>query len=234
MEQGRGDGLLGRRGFLTGAAAMLVLTAGPARADVRRALSIRNAHTGESFSGVYRDSEGPRPEAMTAVARLMRDQRTGTVHPIDPALLDILAAIADRISGRITGGDGAAPAFTLLSGYRSPQTNAMLRRTSLWVARDSLHMQGRAVDIRVPGVDAAVLRDIALALGRGGVGYYPAAGFVHIDSGRFRAIDPAQRDLDLLTSRLSGRHTAAPTLGGLSLGGPTPGPSLSGLSLGGP
>ncbi|MCZ7566575.1 MAG: DUF882 domain-containing protein [Burkholderiales bacterium] len=111
--------------------------------------------------------------------RLLRDFRTGEAHAIDVALLDTLHALCAACGGRT---------FEIISGYRSPTTNAMLRRTSVGgVAKRSLHMDGRAIDVRLVGVDTARLRDAAKALGRGGVGYYRESDFVHLDTGRARS-----------------------------------------------
>ncbi len=109
---------------------------------------------------------------------MLRDFRTGDVHKIDPALLDLLYDLQERA--------GATRPFEVISGYRSPQTNAALRRRSHGVAGSSLHMQGQAIDIRVGDVPLASLRRAALALRQGGVGYYPASNFVHVDTGRVR------------------------------------------------
>lgn len=118
------------------------------------------------------------PTALSAVSHLLRDFRTGDEHPIDPRLLDLLHALHVSI--------GSQRPFEIISGYRSPGTNAMLRTHGGGVASGSLHMQGRAIDLRVGDVPLASLRDAALALRRGGVGYYPTSNFVHVDTGRVR------------------------------------------------
>jgi uncharacterized protein YcbK (DUF882 family) len=109
---------------------------------------------------------------------LLRDFRTGERHAIDPDLMDYLVQVAHRA--------GADPAFSVISGYRSPQTNARLCEQSSGVARHSLHIEGRAIDVRINGVDCADLAAHALELQRGGVGYYRASNFVHLDTGAFR------------------------------------------------
>jgi uncharacterized protein YcbK (DUF882 family) len=118
------------------------------------------------------------PGALTAIDHLLRDHRTAQTHRIDPALLDILWEVGGRTRAR-------AP-YQVICGYRSPATNSMLARRSSGVARRSLHMDGRAVDIRLPGVRTSALRDTAIAMRRGGVGYYRSSNFVHLDTGAFR------------------------------------------------
>jgi uncharacterized protein YcbK (DUF882 family) len=109
---------------------------------------------------------------------LLRDFRTGDVHPIAPGLLDLVTALQARLDTNAT--------VQVVSGYRSPKTNAALHERSDGVASHSLHMVGEAMDLRIPGVELAQLRDAALGLRRGGVGYYPASDFVHVDVGRVR------------------------------------------------
>ncbi|WP_332460900.1 YcbK family protein [Thauera sinica] len=120
--------------------------------------------------------------ALQRIDRLLRDFRTGEVQAMDPQLFDILHAL------RITLGGGT---FEIISAYRSPATNDMLRKTGGGgVAKRSLHMDGRAIDVRLPGVPTTSLRDAAIGLGLGGVGYYPESDFVHIDTGAVRAWGP--------------------------------------------
>lgn len=172
-----------RRHFLTAlAAAPLVLTARPVRAATSaagRALRLKHLHTGETLAVEYFQGGRYQPDALAAVNHLLRDFRTGDVHAIEPALLDVLFALRQTTETRRS--------FEVISGYRSPVTNAALRKKSEGVAARSLHMSGRAIDIRVGDVPLAALRRSALALGRGGVGYYPASNFVHVDTGRVRA-----------------------------------------------
>jgi len=146
--------------------------------DGTRRLAFRNTHTGESFSGVYRVGNKYLPDAMKQINTVMRDFRTNEVHGMDPRVLDILNAV-QRMTGRSTP-------FEIISGYRSPKTNNMLRGKSSGVAKKSLHMQGRAVDLRMEDFDTARLRDLAINLGAGGVGYYRKSNFVHLDSGDIR------------------------------------------------
>jgi uncharacterized protein YcbK (DUF882 family) len=143
-----------------------------------RALQFAHLHTGERLAVEYCTAGQYVPDALAAVNTLLRDFRTGDVRPIDPALLDLLYDLQDA--------SGADRPFQVISGYRSPATNAALRRRSHGVASGSLHMVGRAIDIRVAGVPLASLRRAATSLRQGGVGYYPASNFVHVDTGKIR------------------------------------------------
>jgi uncharacterized protein YcbK (DUF882 family) len=143
-----------------------------------RALSFYNLHTGESLKTVYWADNQYISEGLQAINYVMRDFRLNLEVQIDPRLLDLLYALHSEL-------DTSAP-FDLISGYRSPQTNAMLHAHSEAVATNSLHMYGMAADIRVPGRYLANVHRAATALRRGGVGYYPRADFVHVDVGRVR------------------------------------------------
>ncbi len=172
-----------RRHFLKlGATAAVALLAQPAFGRARpiceKKLSLYNAHTGESLKTVFWERGEYVPEALADVNHLLRDFRTGDVYPIEPGLLDVLCALRRRM--------GARKPFHVVSGYRSPATNAWLRKHSQAVAEHSLHMQGEAVDIRLPGHDLDHLHRAALALHAGGVGYYPLSDFIHVDVGRVR------------------------------------------------
>ena len=174
--------MLGRRAVIrTGLGLAAGLAAGPAAlalaAPVRR-LAFDNLHTGETLDVAYFENGAYVPDARAAVNHVLRDYRTGDVHVIEPRLLDLLTALSASLD--------ADAAFGVISGYRSPQTNAMLHERSGQVASGSLHMLGQAIDIRVPGVETARIRDAALDLATGGVGYYPTSNFVHIDIGRVR------------------------------------------------
>jgi uncharacterized protein YcbK (DUF882 family) len=144
-----------------------------------RSLSFLNLHTGETLKATYYEGGAYLPDALSAVNKVMRDFRTGDVHPIDTHVLDTLSAISARL-------DVNEP-IHVICGYRSPQTNAALAAKSGEVAKHSLHMDGQAMDIRLPGVDLANLHKAAVSLGRGGVGYYPVSNFVHVDVGRVRS-----------------------------------------------
>lgn len=144
-----------------------------------KALSFYHLHTGERLSSVpYWERGAYVPEALAELDGLLRDFRTGDVAPIDPALYDVLFALRTRL--------GTAEPFHIISAYRSPKTNAALHAKSNGVASHSLHMQAKAIDIRLPGVALAALRAAALDLQAGGVGYYPKSDFVHVDTGRVR------------------------------------------------
>lgn len=144
-----------------------------------RILKFYNTHTQERLEVCYARNGEVYPDAIRAVNAILRDHRTDEIHPIDVGLLDLLHAI------RLKAGDDCC--LHIISGYRSPTTNAKLRRRSGSVARKSLHMRGHAADIRIPRIGTANLRDIALGLARGGVGYYPKSDFVHVDIGRVRS-----------------------------------------------
>lgn len=151
--------------------------AAPAPVAAKR-LAFINTHTGERFADAYFEHGAYVPDAMQAINRVMRDHRSNEVHAIDPRLLDQLSDLHDVV--------GANQPYQIISGYRSPATNAMLHDNSSGVATRSLHMDGRAIDIRVGGVELTHLRDAAIGMRRGGVGFYPSSDFVHVDTGRVR------------------------------------------------
>ena len=144
-----------------------------------RSLALWHTHTHEALSVAFADATGYRAAALGQVNSFLRDFRTREVHDIDPKLLDLL----HRLAGEL---DAAEP-YHVISGYRSPRTNSALRSKSGGVAKYSLHMDGKAIDIRLPGVPLARVREAALDLKLGGVGYYPGSDFVHVDTGRVRA-----------------------------------------------
>jgi len=173
----------GRRRFLLlTAGALASCVAAPAigapRMPTRRSLALGHLHTGEKLDLVYWADGKYQPGALKRIAWLMRDYRSDTVHPIDPRLLDLLATLRQRL--RVS-----AP-LLVVSGYRSPASNALLASISEGVATNSLHMAGSAVDVRVPGRPLAAVRHLALSLRAGGVGYYPRSNFVHLDVGPVR------------------------------------------------
>jgi uncharacterized protein YcbK (DUF882 family) len=120
------------------------------------------------------------PDALDEISYLFQDHMTGDTHPVDVALLDQLHDLKQTL-----GVSNNKP-IHIVCGYRSPMTNAYLRSRSRAVAKNSLHMQGRAIDIRMEGVSSRNIRDAALTMARGGVGYYPRSNFVHLDTGGFR------------------------------------------------
>jgi uncharacterized protein YcbK (DUF882 family) len=143
-----------------------------------RSLAMYNPHTGESLNTVYCENGYYVPGALREIDYFFRDFRANLVKQIDPRLLDLLHTIHQS-------SDTSKP-FNLVSGYRSPQTNAMLAAQFEGVARHSMHIEGKAADINLPGRQLSLLQRVALALRFGGVGYYPQSGFVHVDTGRIR------------------------------------------------
>lgn len=175
----------GRRGLLAAAAAVALTPVANASAKVRkqivypeRSLSLNNVHTGESERVVYWSDGTYLPEGLNRINWILRDFRTSEIKSIDPRLLNILYLLTRTL-------DANEPVL-VLSGYRSKQTNDMLRRTTEGVARRSFHMAGRAIDIRMQRVRTQNVQRAALKLGGGGVGYYPSSNFVHLDSGPVR------------------------------------------------
>ena len=144
-----------------------------------RTLSLHHLHTDERLTLTYRIDERYQRSALQKLNHFLRDFRTGDVKTMDPRLFDLLHDVTGYL-----GHDGGV--FEVIGGYRSPRTNAMLRRTSTGVARNSLHMTGQAMDIRLAQTPTRLIRDAALSLSRGGVGYYPKSDFVHVDTGRVR------------------------------------------------
>lgn len=174
-----------RRKFVAGLGALAgVVALAPMRSlaspELRgeRVLSFLHTHTGERLSLPYWGDGRYLPGSLSRFESFLRDFRTGERHSIDPALLDQLHDL--RLA------TGSTAPFQVISGYRSPRTNAALRAGGGGQASRSLHMQGRAIDVRLSGVRSSVLRDAALELGRGGVGYYREQDFVHLDTGPAR------------------------------------------------
>ena len=149
-----------------------------AASDATRSLALRHTHTGESLSITFARGERYVAEALERLNWFLRDFRNGAVQPIDPQLLDQLHAVATLTGSR-------AP-YEVISGYRSPATNEALHRNGRGVATKSLHLEGRAIDVRLADVPLADLRDAALSLKAGGVGFYAESRFVHLDTGRAR------------------------------------------------
>jgi uncharacterized protein YcbK (DUF882 family) len=149
-----------------------------ARAEQPRELRFHHTHTGESLAIAYRSAQGYITDALHELSRFLADFRTGERMPIDPGLFDILSAMQSLTSSSGT--------YEVISGYRSPATNAELRAHSAGVAEHSLHTVGKAIDVRLTDVRLAHLRDAAWSLQQGGVGYYAASDFIHVDTGRVR------------------------------------------------
>jgi uncharacterized protein YcbK (DUF882 family) len=142
-------------------------------------LRLFRTHTGEHLDIVYRDREGYNQDAQVRLNRYLRDHRTGEIHEYDPRIFDLLHDLTVELGNPHLEID-------VVCGYRTHWSNEFLRTHGHGVARHSLHMQAMAIDIRIPGVPSARVRDAALALHRGGVGYYAASDFVHVDVGRVR------------------------------------------------
>ena len=144
-------------------------------------LRFYHTHTGERLDVVYRRGEHYIPEALNKLDHYLRDHRTGGVHHFDPRLFDLLYDLTASLGD--SGGE-----IDVICGYRTPWSNEFLRTRSphTGVARHSLHIQAEAIDIRLPGIPTVELRDAALRLRRGGVGYYRSSDFVHVDVGRVR------------------------------------------------
>jgi uncharacterized protein YcbK (DUF882 family) len=142
-------------------------------------LRLFHTHTNERIDIVYRRDNAYFPDAINRLDQFLRDHRTGDVHQLDARLFDLLHDLTESVGKAETEID-------IVCGYRTPASNAFLRRTTSGVASHSLHMEGEAMDIRVPGIATSELRDAALALHRGGVGFYPKSEFVHVDVGRIR------------------------------------------------
>ena len=175
---------LDRRQFLTcsvaAAATLSILPrTGPAIPPSHRSLSLYDPPSLTTLDIEYWVDGWYNPDAMAQISYFMRDRRNDHVIDMDPALIDILHAIWQRT--------GAASPIHIVSGYRSPATNAYLAATRRGVARNSYHMYGKAADIRLSDVSTYGLREIALSLRAGGVGYYPRSGFVHVDTGPIRS-----------------------------------------------
>lgn len=140
-------------------------------------VSFKQTHTGESFSGVYRVGDKYLPEAFERMNYVLRDFRTKEVFPMDPRVVDIISMVQTKVGKPLE----------VLSGYRSPKTNSMLRHETSGVAKNSFHMYGQAIDFRAPSFNTGKLRKIAMNMELGGVGYYPRSDFVHVDTGKVRS-----------------------------------------------
>lgn len=174
--------LFDRRSALRLTCAAVVGIASPAlgntgKANVR-SLALNNLHTGEKRTFDYWADGAYLPDELQAANHLLRDYRTNEVHMIEPKLLDLVNVLQRQL--------GSATEVQVISGYRSPQTNAAMHERSSGVAAHSLHMKGMAMDLRLGDVALDRLHNAALALRMGGVGYYPSEDFVHVDVGRVR------------------------------------------------
>lgn len=172
-----------RRRVLTGMTGLALAGAStaPALAAMRtgpRRLRFYNIHTDERLDVVFKEADGLLPDALEEIDVLLRDFRTGDIHPIDRRLLEAVSVLQAKI--------GFDRPLTVISGYRSPKTNAKLAAKSSGVAKRSYHMRGMAIDIGRPGIDVRALHRDAKAMRVGGVGLYRASGFVHMDVGPVR------------------------------------------------
>ena len=143
-----------------------------------RLAHVHNLHTGESLKAVYFENGRYVPDAMSELMKVLRDWRNGEEHLMDPRLFDVMHALRGKLDTQ--------QAFQIISGYRSPETNAAMHERSHQVASNSQHTQGKASDVRIEGVDLSRLHGAALDLAAGGVGYYPVSNFVHVDVGPVR------------------------------------------------
>jgi uncharacterized protein YcbK (DUF882 family) len=156
----------------------LVFSDALALAGGKRSLSLYNTHTGETLAATYWEAGRYLSQPLSDLNYILRDHRTEQVAPIDLDLLDLLHAMRVKMRTR--------QPFHIISGYRSPETNAWLCSLNRGVVQNSLHLWGKAVDIRLQGCDLPSLRRVAMDLKRGGVGFYPRSDFVHVDVGRVR------------------------------------------------
>jgi uncharacterized protein YcbK (DUF882 family) len=169
---------LGSVAALTGFVPRKVFASAAGLSQPERSLAFYNTHTGEQLKTVYWVQGNYIKDSLGEINHILRDYRTNEIKTIDTRLLNLLFAIRNELETQ--------QPFEVISGYRSPETNAFLRAHSSGVAEHSLHLVGKAIDIRTPGRDLRVLQKTAVALKGGGVGYYPKSDFVHVDVGRVR------------------------------------------------
>ncbi len=171
-----------RRSLLKAALGGLIASILPPlrRADAvdERRLDFFHTHTGKHLDVIFKRGDAYVPEGLVQINEFLSDFRTGDVNDMDPQLLDLIYDLRQAL--------GSNGTYEVISGYRSPQTNDMLRSRSSGVAKNSQHLYGKAIDIRLSDVELHKLRDTAIAMQRGGVGYYADSNFVHIDTGRVR------------------------------------------------
>ena len=179
-----------RRDMLIATGLCILVPAQGARSAVPRRLKLKNVHTGETFEGPYRDATGPIPDAIADLVHFLRDFHVNKVGPLDVGMLDFLADVMDAVGESIA---------SVLSAYRTPETNAKLRATMFGVAEKSQHLYGRAIDVsfdrRLLDVETTARR-----MARGGVGWYPRSHFVHLDTGPTRSWEMNGTGLDRLLS----------------------------------
>lgn len=165
--------------FSAAAFFLVLFLAATANGSDERRLGFYQTHTEERLQVTYKQGGRYVPEALEKISYIMRDYRTGQVHPMEPKLLDFLYDLLTAVNNH---GE-----VHIISAYRSAETNKKLHeQDDKGVSQRSFHMQGRALDFRLPGTDTKRLRDTALSMKRGGVGYYPESDFIQIDTGRVR------------------------------------------------
>jgi uncharacterized protein YcbK (DUF882 family) len=171
-----------RRGFLKAALgsaiASLLQPLRVSKAANERRLKFFHTHTGKHLDVVYKRGDDYVSEALSEINAFLSDFRNGESTNMDPHLLDLIYDLREALGGKGT--------YEVISAYRSPETNDLLRSQSSGVAKNSLHLSGKAIDIRLTDVDLSRLHDTAIAMQRGGVGYYASSNFVHVDTGRVR------------------------------------------------
>ena len=173
-----------RRKLITRSAAVVTTGALPqlihanTKVTLERSLTLLNLHTNESLETCYWADGEYQSQGLKDISYILRDHRAEEAHNMDPALLDLLYVLHQQC--------GSNSPFHVISGYRSPNTNEKLRKNSNEVAKKSLHMQGKAIDIRLPDIELNQLRNTAISLQAGGVGYYAKSNFLHVDIGRPR------------------------------------------------
>ncbi|MDH3506491.1 MAG: DUF882 domain-containing protein [Gammaproteobacteria bacterium] len=157
---------------------LLPASVNSATALEERRLSFYHTHTRETLNVTYAVNGEYVDSALAQINEFLSDFRTGDVELVDPELLDLIHDVRESLNSSAT--------FEIISAYRSPKTNEMLRSQSSGVARNSQHVLGKAIDVRLRGIETSRLRDTAIELQRGGVGYYAQSNFVHLDTGRVR------------------------------------------------
>ena len=163
---------------LASAIGMPALAKAAQPAPAERTLRLYNTHTGESLRSVFWAEGQFIPDALKDINKLLRDHRNDKIAEMDPKLILLLNDVGDKF--------GDNQVLHVISGYRSPESNAKLHANSSGVAKHSMHMDGKAIDIRMPGKNLAQLHKAAMSMKAGGVGYYPDSQFVHMDTGRVR------------------------------------------------
>ena len=180
MNYSRRDFLkLGANAFAASLLPLPALAATITNISLQRIISLYNTHTGESMEICYFNKGVYCPDALNQINYILRDHRTKEVQSIDLGLVETLYAVKKKVRAKTP--------IHIISGYRSPVTNAMLRKTTNGVARASYHTKGKAIDLRIPGYSSRRLRNVCISMQSGGVGYYGNSNFVHLDTGPIRS-----------------------------------------------